>query len=293
MVAIAGLTEGVVSSSTIVNCNGIYDTLSPATKCFIYPGSHGGLDVIQAIRHSCNEYFCEVGFRLGLLSSAYYGSSSEEAVANYSDEKGLERLAEYATLFGLNEKSGVEIPESVPQISDTDATRSSIGQGTNNYATVQIARYITAVANKGTLYSLTLLDHTEDVNGKVVEKYKKEVTREITEVSDYTWSTVQAGMRAVISNGSIYNSLGDFEMSGKTGTAQQSTSHADHGLFVGYAPSSNPEIAFSIRIKNGYTSQYVAEVGRDITRYYFGLADREELIGGNAGSAEQASGYID
>lgn len=293
LTAIAGLTEGVISTGTIVRCNGIYDTLSPATKCFIYPGAHGGLDVKQALRHSCNEYFCEVGFRLGLTNSAYYGSSSDEAVANYSDKKGLERLEKYASLFGLNEKSGVEIPESSPQISDEDATRSSIGQGTNNYATVQIARYITAVANKGTVYELTLLDRTEDVNGKVVETYQNKTVRKITEVSDHTWSAVQAGMRAVIANGSIYGSLGDFELSGKTGTAQQSTSHADHALFVGYAPSKNPEIAFSIRIKNGYTSQYVSEVGRDITRYYFELADSDELISGGAGDADTVSGYLD
>ena len=69
---------------------------------------------------------------------------------------------------------------------------------------------------------------------------------------------------------------------GKTGTAQQSKSHANHGLFVGFAPSDEPEIAFAIRIKNGYESLYVSEIGRDLMRYYYGLADRNELITGHA-----------
>lgn len=71
-------------------------------------------------------------------------------------------------------------------------------------------------------------------------------------------------------------------MSGKTGTAQQSTTHANHGLFVGFAPSSDPEVAFAIRIKNGYESAYVAQIGRDLMRYYYGLAEYGELVTGQA-----------
>ena len=73
------------------------------------------------------------------------------------------------------------------------------------------------------------------------------------------------------------------EMSGKTGTAQQSKTHADHGLFVGFAPSNVPEIAFSARIANGYSSGYAAEIGRDMVRKYFGLAKDSELVLGKAG----------
>ena len=89
-------------------------------------------------------------------------------------------------------------------------------------------------------------------------------------------------MRAVVTSSSTYSSLNGFAMSGKTGTAQQSKSHANHGLFVGFAPSDEPEIAFAIRIKNGYESLYVSEIGRDLMRYYYGLADRNELITGHA-----------
>ena len=77
-------------------------------------------------------------------------------------------------------------------------------------------------------------------------------------------------------------------MSGKTGTAQQSKTHANHGLFVGFAPSSDPEIAFAIRIKNGYESSYVGQIGRDLVRYYYGLADSSELVTGKASTLSGA-----
>ena len=71
-------------------------------------------------------------------------------------------------------------------------------------------------------------------------------------------------------------------MAGKTGTAQQSETHADHVLFVGFAPSSEPEVAISCRIANGYSSGYPAEIGRDMVLKYFGLADDSELLSGSA-----------
>ena len=282
LVAIAGLTEGVISPDTCTICTGVYDKIFPSAKCWVYPRSHGSLNVSGAIQHSCNEFFYEVGYRLGLTGE--YLTDEKTGVQNEmrSDAQGLDALKKYAGMFGLNENTGIEIPESSPQISDQDAVRSAIGQGTNNYTTTQLARYITAVANKGTLYDLSLIDKVIDVKGTVVEDFTPEVANEITEVSGNTWNTVHAGMRAVVSNSNTYRSLGDFQMSGKTGTAQQSKTHANHGLFVGFAPSDSPEVAFAIRIKNGYESAYVSQIGRDLMRYYYGLAELNELVTGQA-----------
>lgn len=282
LVAIAGLTENVINTQTQVICDGIYDKIYPTAKCWIYPSSHGSLSVAEALQHSCNEFFYEVGYRLGLTGEYLTNSSSGEQTEIRSDVQGLDTLQKYAMMFGLGEKTGIEIPESAPQISDEDSIRSSIGQGTNNYTTIQLARYISAVANKGTLYELTLLDKVVDVNGKTVKDYTPENMREITGISNTTWNSVHQGMRAVIANSNTYNSLGDFEMSGKTGTAQQSSVHANHGLFVGFAPSSDPEISLAVRIKNGYESAYTAQIGRDIVRYYYNLAGYDELITGHA-----------
>ena len=100
-------------------------------------------------------------------------------------------------------------------------------------------------------------------DGKVTKTYEPDVLNQIEGVSGNTWDAVQSGMRAVVTSNSTYSSLGNITMSGKTGTAQQSTTHPDHGLFVGYAPSDDPEVAFAIRIKNGYESLYPSEIGRD------------------------------
>lgn len=71
-------------------------------------------------------------------------------------------------MFGLTDKSGVELPESGPNFSKTDAVRSAIGQATHSYAPIQLSRYVTTVANSGTCYDLTLIDQVKDVNGNVI-----------------------------------------------------------------------------------------------------------------------------
>ena len=85
----------------------------------------------------------------------------------------------------------------------------------------------------------------------------------------------------------------NFEMAGKTGTAQQSRVHPDHALFVGYAPYKNPEIAIAIRIANGYSSVYAAELGRDIVRYKYQLSSEKALIHGAAAPVSNQSGRTD
>ena len=92
-------------------------------------------------------------------------------------------------------------------------------------------------------------------------------------------------MNFMVEKDSRFNSVRNagMQMAGKTGTAQQSETHADHVLFVGFAPSSSPEIAMSCRIANGYSSGYPAEIGRDMVMKYFNLAEDSKLITGNAG----------
>lgn len=268
--SIAGLSEGLIKGDTYLNCSGEFDKVTPSPRCWAYPGSHGSLNVVSALEVSCNNFYYELGYQMGLDSDG-----------NYNSEKGIETLTKYALEFGLGEKSGIEIPESEPQISDEYSVTSAIGQGTNNYTVSQLNRYVSAVANRGTVYSLTLLNKTTDSNGKIIKKYEPVVTNEITNVSTGSWDLVQQGMEAMIGYTNSFDGLG-IAMAGKTGTAQQSAIHPDHGLFVGYAPAENPEIALSVRIANGYSSSYAAEIGRDIVRANFELADKEELIKGSA-----------
>ena len=289
--AITGLTEGVIDVNTYLPCTGVYKKVTPNPKCWIYPSAHGNLNVSQGIQHSCNDFFYEVGYRLGLNSTGDSKldndtSDGKNTQNYYSSERGIAKLQKYAEEFGLGDTSGMEIPESDPQISDDNSVLSAIGQGTNNYTTSQLARYITAVANKGTVYNLSLLDKVTNPKGKTVKDYTPEVKNKVTDVSTTTWQAVHEGMRAVVTSEhkDIFTKLNasGVQLSGKTGTAQQSQTHPDHGLFVGFAPSDSPQIAFAIRIANGYSSTFAAEVGNNVMEYYYKVTPENELITGEA-----------
>ena len=119
-----------------------------------------GLPRTVKCRGRNRKFFSEVAHRL-----------STEADGSYKPEKGLETLKKYATMFGLDRTSGIEISEATPSISDTDPERSSMGQGTHQFASVQLARYVTALANRGTVYDLSLIDKETDSQGNLVKDY--------------------------------------------------------------------------------------------------------------------------
>ena len=268
--SVAGLTEGLITGDTVITCTGDFTKVTPSPKCWVYPGAHGGLNVVGALDVSCNDFFYEVGYELGTDENGEFDS-----------DLGVKKLAKYAKKFGLDEKTGIEIPESEPQSSDEYAVLSAIGQGTNNFTVSQLNRYVATIANRGTLYNLTLLNKTTDVNGKLIKKYEPVIADTIDDVSSNTWDLVHSGMISMIQSTPSFNGLG-IEMAGKTGTAQQSEVHPDHGLFVGFAPAEAPEIALSVRIANGYSSSYAAEIGRDVVKSYFDLDEKSEYIKGAA-----------
>ena len=269
--AAAGLEEGVVSTGTSIYCNGVFDTVTPSPTCWIYPnGGHGSLNVVQAIQHSCNIYFYQVGYDLSM-----------DAEGNYDSDIGTDKLAKYAGMFGLNETSGLEIPEAQPNISNEYSIQSAIGQGNNNYTVSQLNRYVTAVANNGTVYDLTLIDKTTDSNGKLIKDYEAEVSHTIDGLSQTTWDVLHTGMEQVIASTASFYGI-DFTMAGKTGTAQHNELHADHVLFVGYAPADAPQLSIAVRITYGYNSGYAAEIGRDIAKVYFNPDAAQEVITGGA-----------
>lgn len=265
----AGLKDGVISTTSTFRCDGQFMLIEPPPRCWIYgKGSHGSINVTNAIKDSCNVYFYELGYRLGLTGN------------NYSPNLGLERLAYYADMYGLSETSGIEIEEATPQISDTDAVRSAIGQGTNSYTTVGLARYVTTVANSGTCYNLTLINKITDHSGNLLEENQASV-RNIVHLEPSEWKAIQSGMRKVVESKYYFNDIG-VTVAGKTGTAEENKNRANHALFVGFAPYEEPEISIATRIAYGYTSTYAAQLSKDVIRYYYELASEEELITGNA-----------
>lgn len=276
LTAIAGLSEGVISSSLAdtITCTGVFTKVDNQPKCWVFTqrgGSHGAENVIDAIKDSCNCYFYEVGYRLGSTGNGL------------SNDLGLEKLAKYARMFGLGEKSGIEVEESEPQISDETIVPSAIGQGSHNYTVSQIARYVSTIANGGTCYNLSLLDKVIDSTGNLVEEYDSTVYNVLDVPQEYI-STVQKGMNAYAMNSTAINNIG-ISSAGKTGTAEQSVNHPNHALFIGYAPYENPEIAMAVRIANGYTSANAASIAADIYKYYFELVEEDELLSGEASAS--------
>lgn len=280
--AAAALTEGVVNVDEQIKDEGEYTNITPSPKCWIYPGStHGKINISEAIRDSCNFFFYDMGYRL----------SSEGGI--YNDNKGIAGLKKYAALFGLDEKTGIEIPENEPQISNEYPITSAIGQGNHNYTTTQLARYLTAVASSGNVYQLTLLNKETTPDGNVIRKFEPKIIRKITEVSSTSWNAIQSGMRMVVENNKSFKDF-PVAVAGKTGTAQQIESRANHALFIGYAPYANPEIAITTRIAYGYTSANAAAVSSNILKYYFNLADAQSLLDGQAEDIESsANGFTD
>ncbi|MBP5282440.1 MAG: penicillin-binding protein, partial [Lachnospiraceae bacterium] len=265
--ASAGLMEGVISLSSGISCTGTYTAVNPSPRCWQRWG-HGPETVTTAIRDSCNYFFYDVGYKL----STRTGTFDEEA--------GLNTLYKYADFYGLSETSGIEITESSPQVSDNDPVRSAIGQGSNSYTAVGLARYISAVANSGTVYQLTLLDHVADQQGNLLHKFEPKV-RNVIEMPDQYWDSLHQGMRMVVQNKRYYNDL-SVNVAGKTGTAQQTQSRPSHALFVCYAPYEKPEIAIATRIPFGYSSDYAAQVTKDVITYYYGLKEEDDILTGTA-----------
>lgn len=265
--AAAALSEGTINLSTHVRCSGVFETIENGPRCWRTWG-HGSLDVVGAIQNSCNVFFYDVGYNLA------------SRTGEYNAQTGLDTLAKYADLFGLTEKSGVEISEYSPDVSDIDPIRTAIGQGSGSYTTAGLTRYVTAVANRGTCYNLTLLDKVTDANGNVLEEYEEDIRNEI-QMPEEHWDAIQLGMRKVVEGKTYFNDLA-VNVAGKTGTAEQSKKRSNHALFVGFAPYEDPEIAFTVRIPFGYSSDYAAQIAREIIKYYYGLAEEDEIITGTA-----------
>lgn len=267
--ATAALEEKIVSISNSILCRGIFDRFSTNQyKCWVYPGAHGNQNVISGIANSCNCYFYEVGYQLGIVGDTY------------SSDLGIEKLRKYADLFGLSEKSGIEIEEATPEISNDYSVLSAIGQGSNNFTTVGLARYVTTIANNGTCYNLSLVDKVTDSYGNLLEDFTPEI-RNIVNLSSSTWNALHQGMKQVVEKRTDYRNLG-ITVAGKTGTAEETRKRANHALFVSYAPYENPEITITTRIANGYTSNYAANLTRDIYQYYFDLMEEDEILSGTA-----------
>ena len=265
---IAGMEEGVIDEGTYIECTGTFDYVDPPINCW-YKNGHGSLDIRTAIEQSCNYFFNMIGFQLGKVGDN-----------EFSEVQSLNKLQEYASLIGLDRKTGIELSEATPKVSDAKAVPSYMGQGNNLFTTSELARYATVMATSGNVFKLTLLDKVMDPKGEVIQEYEPEI-EDVVNISSNIWDVIHDGMRRVIQTHSQFDGLG-VEVAGKTGTAELDLRHPNHGLFIGYAPASDPEYAVAIRIANGYSSGNACLIANDIFKYMYNLADKDSILTGIA-----------
>lgn len=277
--AIAGLETGVITPTEKINDIGVYKKAhEPA--CWIwnsYGMSHGWLNVTEAIIHSCNYFFYEVGYRAT-----------------------IDNIAKYAKYYGLGEKTNVELPMEEKGIVATrdkakergdewqigETLSAAIGQSYNSYTPIQMAKYISMLANSGEPIDVTIVKSINDVNGNQVSKEditkfvnaKLGLTKEKKENLNIKKENIDAilkGMKGVTSEegGTAYSTFANFniELGGKTGSAQTDVQGKINGWFVGFAPYEEPEIAVVVLVENAGSGSYTAEVARDILQEYFGM----------------------
>ena len=141
-----------------------------------------------------------------------------------------------------------------------------------------------AVANSGTCYNLSLIDRVTDYNGNLFEDLGPQIRNTIDLPEPY-WDAIHEGMRGVVEKKKYFAEL-PLTTAGKTGTAEEDKLRPNHGLFVGYAPYENPQIALATRIANGYSSDYAAQISCKVIKYYFGLEEEDVLLKGTADRPE-------
>lgn len=266
--AAGALQDGVINENTSFLSNGglrIGEWFFPDWKA----GGHGMTDVRKAIAMSVNTFFYYIG-------------------GGYGDFKGLglDGLVKYARLFGLGEKTGIdlngEVAGFVPTAAWKEQTKNepwyigdtyhfAIGQGDVLVTPLQVANYTAAIANGGTLYQPHLVAKILDSNNQLVQEIKPQIIRQ-NFINSTDLNIVREGMRQTVTSGSgrYLNTL-PVTMAGKTGTAQWSTVKAPHAWFIGFAPYENPELSISILVEEGVEGSTVAvPMAYDIFNWYFG-----------------------
>lgn len=265
-VAIAGLEEGVINDSTTFYCDKKYKMNGLTLKCL---GYHGSENVSQAINDSCNIFFYNVG-----------------------DNLGINKIDKYATMFGLGQATGIELPEATGTLAGIaereaaggewyigDTVQAAIGQSDNVFSPLQLANYCATLANGGTRYeahiikSVTSYDNTKTL----VDKTEPKVAYKMS-INAQNLRAVKNGMEAVGGPGGFcwdaYKNL-PVRCAAKTGTAQVKEKvngyyrTYDNGILITYAPADNPQIAIAQVIERADSGSSTAEVSAALIKYYF------------------------
>ena len=281
--AIAGLETGVINANTKINDTGVYTKYQKyGTKmnCWYYTDyhrGHGWLDVAGAIEKSCNYFFYET-----------------------ADRMQIDALNKYARYFGLGNKTGVELRDETsgvlagkeakaklhPNESEWgpgDTLNAAIGQGDNEFSPIQMAKYISMLANGGNQIDVSIIktirksDGTEESKSNLDQYINQKLGLTDSQNEDITINqknlkVVLEGMRSVTEEGTAASIFQGFEIAvgGKTGSAE-APGNKVNAWFAGFAPFNDPEIAVVVMAENGGHGYYTAEAVKEIMREYFGM----------------------
>ena len=279
--AIACLTEveetGVTINTTIED-EGVYREFADAgyaPRCWAYGVQplHGSVNVSGALAVSCNYYFYSIGRYLG-----------------------IDKLADYAKRFGLGVPTGIELPESVGVMSTQeykeqltgakwyigDTIQASIGQAYNLFTPLQMATYISAIANSGERHTASILKRvtTYDYAETVYNREATVLSR--VDSAEENYEAVRYGMYLVSTqkDGSAVDTFGNYDIpvASKTGTAQIGEGKTNNGIFVCFAPYDDPEVAVAIMVEHGQSGATIAFMAREALDAYFSIKETSENI---------------
>ena len=273
--AAAALEEGEVRPGETFNCAGSLTRYNATKSCF-RGRAHGSINITQALIKSCNVFFYEMGLRAGIDNLAYYaGEFGFGHPTGVTDIPG-ESSGDVASRETKRAKS--EDPNWYP----AETMDAAVGQGFHDFTPLQLANYAAIIANGGVQYKPYLVDRVVSHEDEVIFEAEAQFHR--VDISDETIEILRGGMEGVTRLGGTAGFLEQLpiETAGKTGSAQVHGALESHGLFVGYAPAENPEIAFAVIVEFGGTGGEVAvPIAEQIIRSYFDLyedlEDEEEV----------------
>ncbi len=272
VLAAAALENGVISERWTASCPGFYRFGNRVFRCH-RPEGHGAVNVVEAIKVSCNVFF----YQLML-------------------EVGFEQWTSFGRKFGFGRRTGIEGIEETPGIMPDENyynriygprgwTRGNlislaIGQGEISVTPLQMAVYAMMLANKGTHHHPYLVSHIYDANTREIIELPR--TSERTELSERTWDLLREGMHKVVDeDGGTARAarIPGIPSAGKTGTSQNPHGVEGHAWYVGFAPYDDPQIAIAVIIENvGYGGAHAAPVaGRIVAKYLSGDALAQQI----------------
>ena len=268
-VTAAGMLAGEISQHSTLYCGGVYTRYSGyQPKCSTYGSSHRGyITAKTAIAVSCNCFFYELGYRMG-----------------------IDTMNQYLTALGFGERTGLEIggtegilagplyrqESNGEEWQPGNTLQAAIGQADHMASPVQLACYLSTLSNGGTRYDAHLL-HSVYAVGQSEPIYtytvKPDSARAHLELSDEILATVFAGMREMVTSHATANrnlSTLPVAVGGKTGTAQTSEP-CENALFICAAPYDAPEIVVSVVLEQGYSGEYASLTAARILERYYGV----------------------